>query len=68
MPSEIVELVRNYIVNHNLLSGCIINPDKKLNELLNVPEGSLLTIFNIYPYLSCHFMSLYDENNELIVL
>ena len=56
--TDVTREINNYIKEHKLQdasNGRKINPDKKLNSLLNVKKGEELTYFNLQRYMSPHF-------------
>lgn len=56
--TEVTKFITNYIKTHNLKDTSVprkINPDNKLQSLLNVPGSETLTYFNLQKYLTKHF-------------
>tara|TARA_Y100001970_G_scaffold292617_1_gene434690 strand:- start:1726 stop:2313 length:588 start_codon:yes stop_codon:yes gene_type:complete len=56
--TDVTREINHYIKEHKLQdasNGRKINPDKKLNALLNVKKGEELTYFNLQRYMSPHF-------------
>lgn len=56
--TDVTREINHYIKEHKLQdasNGRKINPDKKLNSLLNVKKGEELTYFNLQRYMSPHF-------------
>ena len=56
---EVIKTLNVYIKSNNLQmedNKTIINPDEKLNELLDLNEGDKLTYFNIQKYLAKHYI------------
>lgn len=52
--SEVTHRIADYIKTHSLGEGRLIHADAKLQELLNVPEGVVLSWFNLQHYLKNH--------------
>lgn len=52
--SEVTHRIADYIKAHNLGEGRLIHADAKLQELLHVPEGVVLSWFNLQHYLKTH--------------
>jgi len=56
--TAVTKEINNYIVLNNLKdkqNGRKIIPDEKLNSLLKIQEGEILTYFNLQRYMSPHF-------------
>lgn len=56
--TEVTKYITGYIKQHNLqdsVSKRNINPDAKLKSLLDIPEGEILTYFNLQKYMKVHF-------------
>lgn len=59
--TAVTKEINNYIVLHNLKdkqNGRKIIPDQKLNDLLKIQDGEILTYFNLQRYMSPHFSKL----------
>ncbi len=54
--SEVTKGVNNYVKEHNLKNKHDIKPDASLKKLLAIPEGDLLTYFNLQRYLNRHYV------------
>jgi len=54
--SEVTKGVNNYVKEHNLKNKHDIKPDAALKKLLAIPEGDLLTYFNLQRYLNRHYV------------
>jgi hypothetical protein len=62
--SDVTKGIFNYIKIHNLQDkqfSRIINPDKKLKQLLNISDSEQLSIFNIQKYLTLHITKIQSE-------
>jgi hypothetical protein len=59
--TDITKEIFSYIRTHNLQISRIINPDKKLKQLLNISDSVQLSIFNIQKYLTPHFIKTESE-------
>jgi hypothetical protein len=62
--TDITKEIFSYIRTHNLQDkqfSRIINPDKKLKQLLNISDSVQLSIFNIQKYLTPHFTKIESE-------
>ena len=56
--TEVTREINKYIRAHKLQdpeNGRKINPDSKLEKLLKIPKGEVLTYFNLQRYMSPHF-------------
>lgn len=56
--TEVTREINKYIRAHKLQdpeNGRKINPDAKLEKLLKIPKGEVLTYFNLQRYMSPHF-------------
>jgi len=56
--TEVTKFITGYIKQHNLqdsVSKRNINPDTKLKSLLAIPDGEILTYFNLQKYMKVHF-------------
>lgn len=56
--TEVTKFITGYIKQHNLqdsVSKRNINPDAKLKSLLAIPDGEVLTYFNLQKYMKVHF-------------
>jgi len=56
--TEVTKFITGYIKQHNLqdsVSKRNINPDAKLKSLLAIPDGEILTYFNLQKYMKVHF-------------
>jgi|LauGreDrversion4_2_1035121.scaffolds.fasta_scaffold765022_1 chromatin remodeling complex protein RSC6 len=56
--TEVTKFITGYIKQHNLqdsVSKRNINPDTKLKSLLAIPDGEVLTYFNLQKYMKVHF-------------
>jgi chromatin remodeling complex protein RSC6 len=56
--TEVTREINKYIRAHQLQdpeNGRKINPDAKLEKLLKIPKGEVLTYFNLQRYMSPHF-------------
>jgi chromatin remodeling complex protein RSC6 len=56
--TEVTKYITGYIKQHNLqdsVSKRNINPDAQLKSLLDIPEGEILTYFNLQKYMKVHF-------------
>ena len=56
--TEVTKYITGYIKQHNLqdsVSKRNINPDAKLKSLLAIPDGEILTYFNLQKYMKVHF-------------
>jgi len=56
--TEVTREINKYIRAHKLQdpeNGRKINPDNKLEKLLKIPKGEVLTYFNLQRYMSPHF-------------
>jgi chromatin remodeling complex protein RSC6 len=56
--TEVTKYITGYIKQHNLqdsVSKRNINPDAKLKSLLAIPDGEVLTYFNLQKYMKVHF-------------
>ena len=54
--SQVTKLVNNYVKEKNLKEKHSITPDAALRTLLALPEGVLLTYFNLQKYLNHHYV------------
>ena len=54
--SEVTKGVNNYVKEHNLKNKHDIKPDAPLKKLLAIPDGDLLTYFNLQRYLNRHYV------------
>ena len=54
--SEVTKGVNNYVKEKNLKNKHDIQPDASLKKLLAIPEGDLLTYFNLQRYLNRHYV------------
>ena len=54
--SQVTKLVNNYVKEHNLKEKHSITPDAPLKKLLALPDGDLLTYFNLQKYLNRHYV------------
>jgi len=54
--SQVTKLVNNYVKEKNLKEKHSITPDAALRALLALPEGVLLTYFNLQKYLNHHYV------------
>ena len=60
--TEVTKFLIKYIKEHNLQNPTdrrIIECDDKLKALLKVPDGDILTYFNIQRYMNVHFVKKY---------
>ena len=56
--TEVTKYITGYIKQHNLqdsVSKRNINPDTNLKSLLSIPDGEILTYFNLQKYMKVHF-------------
>jgi chromatin remodeling complex protein RSC6 len=53
--TQVTREINTYIRAHSLATGRNINPDDKLMALLKIPDGEILTYFNLQKYMSPHF-------------
>lgn len=56
--TEVTKFITGYIKQHNLQDSVHkrnINPDAKLKSLLTIPDGEVLTYFNLQKYMKVHF-------------
>ena len=53
--TQVTREINTYIRAHSLATGRNINPDAKLMGLLKIPDGEILTYFNLQKYMSPHF-------------
>lgn len=53
--TQVTREINTYIRAHSLATGRNINPDVKLMALLKIPDGEVLTYFNLQKYMSPHF-------------
>lgn len=53
--TQVTREINAYIRANSLATGRNINPDAKLMGLLKIPDGEILTYFNLQKYMSPHF-------------
>jgi chromatin remodeling complex protein RSC6 len=54
--SNVTKAITSYVKEHNLKDKHNITPDAKLNSLLGVKDGEVLTYFNLQKYLNHHYL------------
>jgi upstream activation factor subunit UAF30 len=54
--SEVTKAVNNYVKEKSLKDKHNITPDAALKKLLAIPEGDVLTYFNLQRYLNRHYV------------
>lgn len=65
---DITKEIFSYIRTHNLQEkqfSRIINPDKKLKQLLNISDSEQLSYFNLQKYLTPHFIK--TESKPILI-
>jgi hypothetical protein len=54
--SQVTKLINTYVTEKSLKAGQVISLDATLKDLLNPPEGTVITFLNIQKFINPHYI------------
>ena len=67
--TEVTKLINKYVKSNNLQNQenkRIISMDDKMKKLIEVPEGTDLTFFNLQKYIKHHYLTAEKEQSKTV--